>query len=44
MNTNPDLDRVAEVIVTVALRLSEHDEKGNQGRSDAHPRVLSRLD
>lgn len=44
MNGGPDLDRVADVWVRVALRLAEHDEGTKEGGSDANPGLLSGLD
>lgn len=44
MSGEPDYDRVAEVLVRVALRLSKHDEEKHEGGSSADSGVLSRLD
>jgi hypothetical protein len=40
----PDFDRVADVLIHVALRLSEHDESDTEGGQSADTGVLSRLD
>lgn len=44
MSHEPDFDRVADVLILVALRLSEHDDEQAEGESDADSGVLSRLD
>ena len=44
MSQEPDLDRVADVLILVALRLSEHDNEQTKGDPDADTGVLPRLD
>lgn len=44
MSGEPDFDRVADVLVRVALRLTKHDERKDEGDSSADSGVLSRLD
>jgi hypothetical protein len=39
----PDLDRVADVLILVAIRLSEHDKDQMKGDPDADSGVLPRL-
>lgn len=44
MSHEPDLDRVADVLILVALRLSEHDKEQTKGDLDADSGVLPRFD
>ena len=44
MNREPNYDRVAEIYILVALRLSEHDETKTKGDNDVDIGVLSSLD
>ncbi len=44
MNREPDFDRVADVIIHVALRLSDQDETTTKGEGDVDAGVLSGLD
>lgn len=43
MTSEPDFDRVADVLIRVALRLSEHDEGESKGDQSADTGVLSRF-
>jgi hypothetical protein len=44
MNREPNFDRIAEVFIHVALRITEHDEAKTKGEVDADIGVLSGLD
>ena len=44
MNPSPDFDRVADVLIRIALRLSEQDKELTEGDTGADTGVLSRLD
>lgn len=44
MSASPDYERVADVYIRVALRLSEQDETQTEGEDDVDTGVLSRLD
>jgi hypothetical protein len=44
VSSHPDLDRVADVLILVALRLSEHDKEQAKGDPDVDSGVLPRLD
>lgn len=44
MSEEPDFDRVADVLIRVALRLTEHDDKNKKGEINADTGVLPRLD
>jgi hypothetical protein len=44
VNPEPNYDRVADVFIHVALRMTEHDETKAKGEVDVDTGVLSRLD
>jgi hypothetical protein len=44
MTGEPNYDRVADVFIHVALRMTEHDETKTKGEVDADTGVLPRLD
>jgi hypothetical protein len=44
MTGQPNYDRVAEVMVRVALRMTDHDESRKEGEADVDTGVLPRLD
>jgi hypothetical protein len=44
MTSEPNYERVAEMMVRVALRMTEHDESRTEGEVNVDTGVLSRLD
>lgn len=44
MTHEPDYDRVAEVLIHVALRRAVHDDEDDEGGPDVDSGVLPRLD
>ena len=44
MTSQPNYDRVAEMMVRVALRMTDHDESRTEGEADVDTGVLPRLD
>jgi hypothetical protein len=44
VNPEPNYERVADVFIHVALRMTEHDETKTKGEVDVDTGVLSRLD
>jgi hypothetical protein len=43
MNAEPDLERVATILIRIALRVLVHDGKNDEGELNADTGVLSRL-
>jgi hypothetical protein len=44
VNQEPNYDRVADVFIHVALRMTEHDESKAKGEFDVDTGILPRLD
>ena len=44
MTKEPDFERVADVLIRVALRMTEHDKTKTKGEVDVDTGVLPRLD
>ena len=44
MTSDPNYDRAAQVVIHVALRMTEHDETRAKGKEDVDTGVLPRLD